>query len=104
MAEEQTSTNGYIRWRDLDAARERYDSEIKQLNDSVTERFTRAHDYYSNAVNDQMRVIGSIDARLDDVESTLDKQAGAWTTVKFLIGSNVALTVVGVLTLIAFFR
>lgn len=108
MADQLPQTNGYIRWRDLQDAETRIRAdqkcELESLSDSTTKRFESAHRYYSEAVSDQMRVIGEIDGRLDNVESVLDQQAGAWTTVKFLIGSNVALTIVGVLTLIAFFR
>ena len=100
-------SNGYIRWRDLsqveDKLRGEYRAECEKLAADTKERFDSAHEYYSNAVSDQMEVVGDIDSRLDNVESTLDEQSGAWQLTKFLIGSNLALTIVGVLTLLVLF-
>lgn len=103
MAEE---TNGHVRWRDLDARDERlrkdYDESIRRLEASVQERFDRAHKYYSDAVADQMRVIGEVDERLDRVESVLDQMRGARNLIYALMGTNVILAVVGVVTILAF--
>lgn len=101
-------TNGYVRWRDLTEHEHRVRTELRAeydgLADSVSVRFDKAHNFYSNAVRDQMALIEVIDGRLDHVEAVLDHQNGAWTLAKFLIGSNLALTVVGILTLLTLFR
>lgn len=107
MAVETQQPDVYIRWRDLNAVekqlRDEFGSECKELETSVKERFDRAHTFYSDAVGDQMKLIEDVDRRLDRVESVLDQQSGAWTLAKFLIGSNLALTIVGVLTLLVLF-
>jgi DeoR/GlpR family transcriptional regulator of sugar metabolism len=107
MADE-TPINGYIRWRDLTETekqlRRERQAELAKLETSTRERFERAHAFYSEAVTDQATLIARLIERLDRVESMLDKQSGAWMTIRFLIGSNVALTVVGVLSLLVFFR
>jgi len=110
MAED--TANGYIRWRDLQETERRIradrKAELEALSASVTSRFDNAHNYYSTAVADQMKVIGEIDGRLDNVESKLDQQNGAWTVAKFLIGTNLSATVVGIgiliLTFFAFIK
>lgn len=108
MSAEEDTSNGYARWRDLNHLEERLrddlGSECRELETSVKERFDRAHGFYSDAVGDQMKLIDTIDGRLDRVESLLDQQSGAWKLGKFLVGSNLALTIVGVLTLLTFLR
>jgi hypothetical protein len=111
MAAEGTGTshtNGYVRWPDLenrlDRVRDENCKEVSELASDTQTRFERAHNFYSDAVGDQMRLIEKMDKRVDTVETILDHQRGAWTLAKWLIGSNLALTVVGILTLVALFQ
>lgn len=65
-----TDTNGYVRWRDLDAHRETEAHARHQLE----ERMERKHD--------------ALGERVNSLESVIDQQRGAKALVYLLIGSN----------------
>jgi hypothetical protein len=96
MDAEGTGANGYVRWRDMDsshtALREDLRADYRREHDSLTTSI-------STALSEQKACVDDLDERLDKVESFLDRQNGAWTVAKWLIGSNLTLTVVGLITL-----
>ena len=78
----EVGTNGYIRWRDMDAHEQRMRAEIKECSNSLGE------------------AVKELDTRVDDMESTMDQLRGAKSLIVFLIGSNFLLAVTVVIGLL----
>lgn len=102
----EQGTNGYVRWRDLDERDQRLRHEAETKADKVAldaaqqrekalaelnTRFERGHEFWTASHQ------GLAD-RVDRVESVLDQQRGARNLVYALIGSNLLLVVVSVVS------
>lgn len=105
---EGTQTNGYVRWRDLDEREQRirsyHDADIAKVEAMLDAKLMRGHDFFTQAIEEQKRCGDEVVKRIDAVESVLDQQRGAKALVVFLIGSNLALVITSVLSLLVIFR
>jgi hypothetical protein len=81
----EVGTNGYIRWRDLDAHEQRMRVEIKECSNSLGEG------------------VRNLESRIDAMESTMDQLRGAKSLITVLIGSNVLLAAATGILILDFF-
>lgn len=106
-----TGANGYVRWRDLEehsrVAREELQEERHRLErriEKVESVSASAGKLIESRAQHEVGLARAIhqgqEQRLNDVEAVLDQQRGAKNLVYALIGSNVLLAVLSLLTIL----
>ena len=61
---------------------------IKDHEEEVRGRFSRAHDYHNDLNNDIIKEVDSLAERVDRIESILDQLRGARNLLYFVVGTN----------------
>jgi len=104
---------GFVRWQELTAMEERIRdirdreldtirNDLHELDGSTKERFQSAHVFHTSLNSDMLSRIDRLEIRVDGIESVIDQVRGARNLVYALMGTNVLLAAVGLLTLLHF--
>ena len=89
----EPDANGNVKWRDLDAREAR-------IIESLDKRLERAHVYANERLDATYDEVRSNGKRIDALESVIDQQRGARNLMFVLIGSNMLLVIIAVITLL----